>query len=468
MKPKFKGFAFVPLLIVLFLLIVSAVTSYLVINQGTGGYKSRADAGDDIAKCSARSPGYKFCSSYKNAVLECISYSVIPRTVESCQSGYSCFINKCVGINLSGICGTDGKACCFSPTPVAGRKYICSQGSPSVQSSSCRCEPTPAPKPCSKVGDTCCRSATTGKKYCDAASGLECYSAGTGLCRKPVLTPTPTPTDKPTGGGGGGGGGGGAGGGSLSCAGGVYCGGTEQFTGEAGGVYCGQADAGGICRSHRCNGSTGTFEYIGDACTYTSPETPPAVVPPTATGDVTLAMSLRLQGVTGNPRGAKTVPFKVKLKGPTSTSDYVTGTLTADSTGKWAGTVNFSGLELGSNVMYSVYVKVGKHLQKRVCVNSPTESPVGTYSCSDNGIVLTSGTNNLDFTNILQLVGDLPQPPAEQNGVVDSYDISYVLNHFGSTQTDQLNIGDLNFDGVIDTQDRSLIIQSLNVKYDDE
>ena len=118
--------------------------------------------------------------------------------------------------------------------------------------------------------------------------------------------------------------------------------------------------------------------------------------------------------------------------------------------------------------MYSVYVKVGKHLQKRVCVNSPTESPVGTYSCSDNGIVLTSGTNNLDFTNILQLVGDLPQPPAEQNGVVDSYDISYVLNHFGSTQTDQLNIGDLNFDGVIDTQDRSLIIQSLNVKYDDE
>ena len=43
--------SFVPFLIVLFLLIVSAVTSYVVINQGTGGYKSRAaGTGNSSAK----------------------------------------------------------------------------------------------------------------------------------------------------------------------------------------------------------------------------------------------------------------------------------------------------------------------------------------------------------------------------------------------------------------------------------
>ncbi len=185
------------------------------------------------------------------------------------------------------------------------------------------------------------------------------------------------------------------------------------------------------------------------------------------TGDATLAFKLKFQGVDGYPKGGKTVPFKVKLQGPTSTG-YQSGTLTVNNQGVWEGNVSFTNIVVGSSTKYTVFVKVGKHLQKRVCASDPSETSGGTYNCSESNMPITSGTNNLDFSGILMLVGDLPSSTGEQNGVVDSYDISFVLNHLGSTVESELAIGDLNFDGVIDTQDRSLIIQSLNVKYDDQ
>jgi len=185
------------------------------------------------------------------------------------------------------------------------------------------------------------------------------------------------------------------------------------------------------------------------------------------TGDVELKFAVSLQGVTDQPVGDQTVPFKVKLKGSTNT-DYKTGKLTADNDGTWTGSVAFSNIPTGPGTKYTIFVKAGKHIQKRICSFAPSGSKGGTYNCSDSAIPLSKGVNNLDFSGILLLVGDLPSSSGVQNGVIDSYDISYVLNHLGSQEEDQLAIGDLNFDGVIDTQDRSLIIQSLNIKYDDE
>jgi hypothetical protein len=61
------------------------------------------------------------------------------------------------------------------------------------------------------------------------------------------------------------------------------------------------------------------------------------------------------------------------------------------------------------------------------------------------------------------MVGDLP----DQNGVVDSYDTSYIKLNLGSTDARALQIADLNLDGIVDTQDYSLVIASLSIKYDD-
>ena len=70
----------------------------------------------------------------------------------------------------------------------------------------------------------------------------------------------------------------------------------------------------------------------------------------------------------------------------------------------------------------------------------------------------------MDFSNIYELVGDLP----DQDGVVDSYDISFIRLNLGKNEDAVQAIGDINLDGRVDTQDYSLVIASLSVKKDEE
>lgn len=60
------------------------------------------------------------------------------------------------------------------------------------------------------------------------------------------------------------------------------------------------------------------------------------------------------------------------------------------------------------------------------------------------------------------LSGDL-----DQNGVVDSVDISIVRNNLGKTDTATLTKADVNRDGRVDTQDFSLILAALAVRTDE-
>ena len=111
-------------------------------------------------------------------------------------------------------------------------------------------------------------------------------------------------------------------------------------------------------------------------------------------------------------------------------------------------------------------IKGPKHIQKKICDDVPTETFGGTYRCRINSskISIPSQTVNLDFSNIVFLVGDLP----EQDGVVDSYDISFIRNNLNSSDPKVIATGDLNMDGVIDTQDYSLLIAALSIRYDEE
>ncbi|MBI1863009.1 hypothetical protein HYS00_02735 [Candidatus Microgenomates bacterium] len=173
---------------------------------------------------------------------------------------------------------------------------------------------------------------------------------------------------------------------------------------------------------------------------------------------MTLNVKLRLQGIQKKPNVASADIFQFRLIGPSEVPLY--GSFTPDSEGAYTGTLNAT----APPGNYYILVKGPRHIQKKICVSQPTETKPGTYHCSAGQIALKAGTNTLDFSQIALLVGDLPM----QDGVVDSYDFSYIRQTLGSTNASELAVGDLNRDGIIDTQDVSLILQALAVKYDEE
>ncbi len=184
-------------------------------------------------------------------------------------------------------------------------------------------------------------------------------------------------------------------------------------------------------------------------------------VNPTATatgvpGNVTLNLKLKFQGIIKKP-ATNTMAVRVKV----GTSDYSTGTFTSDDNGIWSGSIGFN-LTPGAN--NTIYVKGPKHIQKKICAATPTESSPGSYHCANGVITLAAGANNLDFSGVYLLVGDLP----EQDGVVNAYDTSLVRNNIGKSDAETLRLTDLNLDGVVDTQDFSLVIAALSVKGDEE
>ncbi len=184
-------------------------------------------------------------------------------------------------------------------------------------------------------------------------------------------------------------------------------------------------------------------------------------------GNITLNLKLRFQGIFEKPADQyNSMAVHVKLGGLAPLADCGTGTFTSDDNGIWSGTVSCNATP---GPGYIVYTKGPKHIQKKICDATPTESTVGpgTYHCSDGKITLAAGTNSLDFSGILQLTGDLPVS-GRQDGAVTALDTSFIRNNLGSTDPAALAIGDVNLDGKIDTQDWSLVIAALSVRGDEE
>ncbi len=201
---------------------------------------------------------------------------------------------------------------------------------------------------------------------------------------------------------------------------------------------------GGICESGLCKQISVT------------PTLPP-------TGNVKLNMKLKLQGILNKPAASHPLDVKITIAGGGLGSNVVTKNVVfvPDGSGVWSG---MTAVNVPAGNKYKVFVKGPQHLQKRICVQNPTETSNGTYRCGDNGqISLKAGDNTLDFSGVMLLTGDLP----DQDGIVDSYDLAYMRLNFGSTDPKALAIADLNQDGLVDTQDYSLVIASLSVKYDE-
>jgi len=200
---------------------------------------------------------------------------------------------------------------------------------------------------------------------------------------------------------------------------------------------------------------------------YNPPANPTASVTSGPAVSVKLSMKIKLQGIGKKPINASPIKVKVKLGGRalSAPTAYQTGTFTPQDDGVWTGKVDFT-VPAGGG--YLLYVKGPKHLQKKVCVNKPSENPAGTYHCSENNVNLVAGNNEIDLSGILQLAGDLPGADGNQNGLIDTYDVSAIRQNLQTTDQAKIAIGDLDLDNGITTSDWSLLVQSLGIKYDEE
>lgn len=193
---------------------------------------------------------------------------------------------------------------------------------------------------------------------------------------------------------------------------------------------------------------------------------------PSQRTSVILKIKLRFQGISSQTSTPHSWPVKVTLSNPDGNKISKTGIflLSENPAEKqkniWVGTIDF---DIPTGNEYTILIKGPKHVQKKICHQHPIESRLGpgSYSCRKGQINLTEGINNLDFSEILLLSGDIPVG-GEQDGVVNSTDTSFIRNNLGSKDPSVVIIGDINLDGIIDTQDWSLIIASLSVKGDEE
>lgn len=202
----------------------------------------------------------------------------------------------------------------------------------------------------------------------------------------------------------------------------------------------------------------------------------------------TLQFRLKLQGVETTNIGREAdklqkVRLSVYKQEKAPTGNEITTTLikefkdveikmienTTNSIAIWKGVLTLSGVNPGSK--YVVLIKGPKHLQKKFCVNNPTENIEGglPYRClgGDGQITIQAGENLLDFSGVLLQGGDLPT----QDGIVNAYDVSLVINIIEngvSTDAEDLRVADIDLNGVVNAKDRSYLIETLEEKYGDE
>ncbi|MBP9690783.1 hypothetical protein KBD81_01745 [Candidatus Woesebacteria bacterium] len=179
--------------------------------------------------------------------------------------------------------------------------------------------------------------------------------------------------------------------------------------------------------------------------------------------DANLIFKATFQGIIDTPRGpTKRIIAAVKISGSSGGSQTFSIPFEAQAGGVWQATQQVKGI---SNLeKFTITLKGSKHLSKTICSARPVETVGGTYQCNgEEGFEIVTGDNQIDLTNIVLLAGDLPK----QNGVVDSADIVYIRENFGNTNSDVLSRGDLNMDGIVDTQDYAMVLAALGFKYDE-
>ncbi len=193
--------------------------------------------------------------------------------------------------------------------------------------------------------------------------------------------------------------------------------------------------------------------------TPTPTKSPTATPTPQQPVPMTLRFIARLQGIPAKPVISEYEKTKVTLVGSTNVTSTVS--LFPDEKGLYTGAIDVQAIPAAT---YTILIKGPRHIQKKICDAVPNEPLAGQYTCTVGKITLKAGTNTFDLNKITLLAGDL----ATQDGVIDSVDLASIRQRIGSQKEEDLAIADLNRDGIVDTQDFSLVLYSLGFKFDEK
>jgi hypothetical protein len=177
---------------------------------------------------------------------------------------------------------------------------------------------------------------------------------------------------------------------------------------------------------------------------------------------VNVKLTVKLQGVRSETFSQQYSHIKVGVAVGAEgkdTTDFIKSDFIHKGNGVYEGIVTFDPTKVPRGNTYKLLVKGPKHLAKRFCAADASGSD---YFCAENtgAISLTPGLKIFDFSTVPMAPGDLPLD-GQQDGVVDSSDLTYIRQNLGKKEASLLKIGDLNLDGIIDTQDFSLVINNL-------
>lgn len=105
--------------------------------------------------------------------------------------------------------------------------------------------------------------------------------------------------------------------------------------------------------------------------------------------------------------------------------------------------------------------------------NFVLKAPKFRASKTAEHILLQTGQNtahNFSWENNPLEPGDLPNPNSgdQQDCTVNSIDLSLIVNRIGSTVQSDLNVGDVNFDGIVNGNDVAKVVNTLSTKPDDD
>lgn len=173
-----------------------------------------------------------------------------------------------------------------------------------------------------------------------------------------------------------------------------------------------------------------------------------------------LHMVAKLQGVNPSSLATKSIPgVKVQLvqqKGATTqvSLPYYTEFF-MDNAGNAVGSVVVNNMQPGGK--YRLLIKGPKHLQKRICEDNPSEENIGEYKCNAFSMKLNAGENTINLAGITLMAGDF----GLQDGILNSYDLSYVQNAIWKTSKISWKDADINYDGKVDKKDYDLVTYSL-------
>ena len=174
---------------------------------------------------------------------------------------------------------------------------------------------------------------------------------------------------------------------------------------------------------------------------------------------VELKIKYRMQGVL-NWIASQSAPTKFAIlkngTAITSTPNSFTASLSSDLL--WHGQIE---QQLLSGNDYALLIKPDKHLQRKVCSLSARDSTT-LYSCGQDKIILSSTTTDLDLSGLIFFAGDITGEQGTSDGKVDSLDyvmIQLIIQNNTGKDPTKVAKADLNYDGIVDTQDASLIIE---------